>query len=100
VVAIGSRWVVRFFLAVYRWAVILLFPPKTQLHTDRFAYPAEFADITSVEMDGHSLLMGVAADNRILSVRPTPKQHEVGNILVDARTRGGKGILAIPQILT
>src|SRR4051794_13859843 len=50
--------------------------------------------------DGHSLLMGVTTDGRILSVRPTARQHELGHILVDARTRGGKGILAKPQLLT
>src|SRR3982750_3128149 len=51
-------------------------------------------------MDGTSLLMGVTTDNRILCIRPTEKQKELGNILIDARTRGGKGILAEPQILT
>src|SRR4051794_40483463 len=51
-------------------------------------------------MDGTSLLMGVTEDNCFLCVRPTAKQHELGNILVNARTRGGKGILAQPQILT
>src|SRR4051812_24374375 len=49
---------------------------------------------------GESGLMGVTPSNRILCVRPTEKQSELGNILVDARTRGGKGILAKPQILT
>src|SRR5215211_523600 len=46
------------------------------------------------------LLVGVSAFNHVLSVRQTPKRRELGNILVDALTRGGKGLLAISQILT
>jgi hypothetical protein len=36
----------------------------------------------------------------VLSVRSTPKRRELGNIFVDALTRGGKGLLAISQLLT
>src|SRR4051794_32142283 len=78
--------------SLFRLIHSFFFPPKKQLHTDRFAFPSELADITSDTMDGTSLLMGVTKDNRILCIRPTAKQGELGNILVDARTRGGKGI--------
>ena len=36
----------------------------------------------------------------MLSVRQSKKRRELGNVLVDALTRGGKGLLAISQILT
>jgi type IV secretory pathway TraG/TraD family ATPase VirD4 len=88
------------FVLLYRVIKSFFFPPKKKLHTDRLSSPEELADITTSEMDGTSLLMGVTPDNRFLCVRPTEKQSELGNILVDARTRGGKGILAQPQILT
>lgn len=35
-----------------------------------------------------------------MSVRPTPKRKELGNLLVCARSRAGKGLLAIAQILS
>src|SRR3954454_24911119 len=94
------RQIVHNILAISRFVYHIFSPPKKQLHTDRFALPAELADSTSDEMDGTSLLMGETTDHRILCIRPTEKQQELGNILVDARTRGGKGILAEPQILT
>src|SRR4030095_13758840 len=46
------------------------------------------------------LLLGVSAFNQVLSVRSTPKRRELGNVLVDALARGGKGLLAISQLLT
>ena len=44
--------------------------------------------------------MGVSSFNHVLSVRSTPKRRELGNVLVTALTRGGKGLLAISQLLT
>jgi type IV secretion system protein VirD4 len=46
------------------------------------------------------LLLGVSSFNHVLSVRATPKRRELGNVLVTALTRGGKGLLAISQLLT
>jgi hypothetical protein len=46
------------------------------------------------------LLVGVSPFNHALSVRATPKRRELGNVLVTALTRGGKGLLAISQLLT
>src|SRR3954454_13765350 len=94
------RQIVHNILAISRFVYHIFSPPKKQLHTDRFASAGELEDITSDTMDCSSLLMGVTEDTRILCIRPTAKQQELGNILVDARTRGGKGILAEPQILT
>jgi type IV secretion system protein VirD4 len=38
--------------------------------------------------------------HRALRVQTTQKRRELGNVLVDAPTRGGKGLLGISQILT
>jgi type IV secretion system protein VirD4 len=46
------------------------------------------------------LLVGVSSFNHVLSVRAIPKRRELGNVLVTALTRGGKGLLAISQLLT
>jgi type IV secretion system protein VirD4 len=76
--------------------------PKThQLYSDRFAHPHEVNPLVSQNWQQETgLLVGVSAFNQILSVRQTPKRRELGNILVDALTRGGKGLLAISQLLT
>ena len=47
-----------------------------------------------------SLLVGVGPFGRVLRVRPTSDRRELGNMLVTAPTRGGKGLLAISQLLT
>jgi type IV secretion system protein VirD4 len=76
--------------------------PKTpQLYTDRFARIHEVDPLVSPSWQQEAgLLIGVSSFNHVLSVRQTPKRRELGNILVDALTRGGKGLLAISQLLT
>src|SRR5215217_4528316 len=76
--------------------------PKTpQLYTDRFADPHEVDPLVSPNWQQEAgLLVGVSAFNHVLSVRQTRKRRELGNVLVDALTRGGKGLLAISQLLT
>src|SRR5215211_2450491 len=76
--------------------------PKTPtLYSDRFAHTHEIDPLVSERWHNETgLLVGVSAFNHVLSVRQTPKRRELGNILVDALTRGGKGLLAISQILT
>jgi type IV secretion system protein VirD4 len=76
--------------------------PKTpQLYSDRFANPHEVDPLVSPSWQQETgLLVGVSSFNHVLSVRQSNKRRELGNILVDALTRGGKGLLAISQILT
>jgi type IV secretion system protein VirD4 len=76
--------------------------PKTpQLYSDRFAHTYEIDPLVSERWHNETgLLVGVSAFNQVLSVRQTPQRRELGNILVDALTRGGKGLLAISQLLT
>jgi type IV secretion system protein VirD4 len=76
-------------------------PKPPQLYADRFARPHEVNPLVSPNWQQETgLLLGVSAFNQVLSVRSKPKRRELGNVLVDALTRGGKGLLAISQILT
>ena len=76
--------------------------PKTPtLYSDRFANPHEINPLVSQNWKHETgLLVGVSAFNNVLSVRPKKGRRELGNVLVDALTRGGKGLLAISQLLT
>jgi type IV secretion system protein VirD4 len=78
-----------------------LLPKPPQLYADRFARPHEVNPLVSPNWQAEAgLLLGVSSFNQVLSVRSTPKRRELGNVLVDALTRGGKGLLAISQLLT
>src|SRR5436190_1569602 len=78
-----------------------LLPKTPQLYADRFADLHEIDPLVSQNWQNETgLLVGVSSFNHVLSVRKTPKRRELGNILVDALTRGGKGLLAISQLLT
>jgi type IV secretion system protein VirD4 len=78
-----------------------LLPKTPQLFSDRFAHPHEVDPLVSPNWQQETgLLLGVSAFNQVLSVSSTPKRRELGNVLVDALTRGGKGLLAISQLLT
>ena len=76
--------------------------PKTpQLYADRFAHTHEVDPLVSQNWQQEAgLLIGVSAFNHVLSVRQSKKRRELGNVLVDGLTRGGKGLLAISQLLT
>ena len=76
-------------------------PKPPQLYADRFAHPHEVDRLVSPHWQQETgLLVGVSSFNQVLSVRPTLARRELGNVLVDALTRGGKGLLAISQLLT
>src|SRR5215216_4047583 len=78
-----------------------LLPKTPQLYSDRFAHPHELDPLVHQDWEREAgLLVGVSSFDQVLSVRRTPKRRELGNILVDALTRGGKGLLAISQLLT
>jgi type IV secretion system protein VirD4 len=73
-----------------------------QLHNARFARIDELAALlaSSLEEPEPSLLLGVGHLGRALRVRPSRARRELGNLLVVAPTRGGKGLLATSQLLT
>ncbi len=76
-------------------------PKQPQLYADRFANPHEVDPLVNQHWQSDpGLLVGVSAFNHVLSVRRRTKRRELGNVLVDALTRGGKGLLAISQLLT
>src|SRR4029453_11738349 len=78
-----------------------LLPKAPQLYSDRFAHPHELDPLVHPDWEREAgLLVGVSSFNQVLSVRRTPKRRELGNVFVDALTRGGKGLLAISQLLT
>jgi type IV secretion system protein VirD4 len=76
-------------------------PKHPKLYPNDFASPHEIEKLlTSTWHNEAGLLLGVSPFHQVYSVRSTPQRRELGNILVDAPTRGGKGLLAIAQILT
>jgi type IV secretion system protein VirD4 len=70
------------------------------LHHARFATLPDLSGLFSTSLDGTSLLLGVSHFNQLLRVQPTETRRELGNLLVVAPTRGGKGLLATSQLLT
>ena len=67
--------------------IISFFQHSQRLHT------AHFAQI-------HQLSGLLTANLHVLRVLPTQTRRELGNVLVVAPTRGGKGLLATSQLLT
>src|SRR5919199_2300503 len=80
------------------WKVV--FPRPEALHKDRFALTHEVSDLSTDHLPTRSLLLGVNQYSRILHVQATPERRELGNILIEAPTGGGKGLLAVCQLLT
>jgi type IV secretory pathway TraG/TraD family ATPase VirD4 len=76
------------------------FQHSQTLHTARFANLHELTDLLTERFDETSLLLGISRFNNLLRVRPTETRRELGNVLVVAPTRGGKGLLATSQLLT
>jgi type IV secretion system protein VirD4 len=76
-------------------------PKSPKLYADRFANPHEQDSLVHPDWEREAgLLVGISRFNQVLSVRGTPKRRELGNVLVTALTRGGKGLLANSQLLT
>jgi type IV secretion system protein VirD4 len=81
--------------------VYSFFSRRPKLHGSRFARVDELATLTARDLDREgSLILGVSHLSRILRVKPTQTRRELGNLLVVAPTRGGKGLLATAQLLT
>jgi hypothetical protein len=88
-------------LVVFFHRIIASFSGDKQLHNARFAHPHELTSLLSNELQTEtSLLLAVSHFNQPLHVRPTKTRRELGNLLVVAPTRGGKGLLAVSQLLT
>ncbi len=75
------------------------FFPDNRLHRARFARFDELARLLSTTPPPDGLLLG-RRNGHFVSVRPTPERVELGNLLVVAPTRAGKGLLAVSQLLS
>src|SRR5437016_11930261 len=71
-----------------------------RLHRARFSRLDELTGITSGNPDPTSLLIGINRFKQFLLVRPTKTRRELGNMLICAPTRAGKGLLATSQLLS
>ena len=80
--------------------LVSFFSHSGELHHARFARVHELSDILTDSLPTDSLLLGLNNFSRILHVKSTQARRELGNCLVVAPTRGGKGLLAVSQLLT
>ena len=76
------------------------FAKSDALYKDRFANDHEVADLSTDSLPTDSLILGINHFSRILHVRATENRQHLGNILIEAPTGGGKGLLAVSQLLT
>lgn len=92
--------------ALYNLTVLLnllssFFNRNKKLHNARFARIDELSTLlASHKAAGTSLLLGTTQFDQTISVQPTKTRRELGNALIVAPTRGGKGLLATSQLLT
>lgn len=73
------------------------------LHRARFARTSELWPLFSASFVPDSVLLGTRRwllSQRLVTVRKTTQRPELGNLLIVAPTRSGKGLLAISQLLT
>jgi type IV secretion system protein VirD4 len=74
------------------------------LHRARFAKRHELTELLHNIPLPDGVLLGVRREylffKRFVVVRPTPRRQEIGNTLIVAPTRGGKGLLATSQLLS
>jgi type IV secretion system protein VirD4 len=89
-----------FNVVVFFNRIISFFQHSQTLHHARFAKIHELRGLLTEIRDESSLLLGVSHFNNVLRVRPTETRRELGNVLIVAPTRGGKGLLATSQLLT
>src|SRR5713101_5811607 len=77
---------------------------KVAIHRARFARHAELKELLCPEPCVDGVLLGMKRVfllfRRYVVVRPTKNRQEIGNTLVVAPSRGGKGLLAISQLLS
>jgi type IV secretion system protein VirD4 len=93
-------------VALFFSRIRAFFRQTHSLHTARFAYLYELTGLLTPTLDESmttgqpSLLLGTSYFHHLLTVRPTKTRKELGNLLLVAPTRGGKGLAAVSQLLT
>src|SRR5947209_14432587 len=73
------------------------------LHRARFAHTSEVWPLLSSSFTPDGVLLGTRRfllRKRLVTVRQTKQRPELGNLLIVAPTRSGKGLLAVSQLLT
>src|SRR6266851_9661672 len=73
------------------------------LHRARFAHLEEVWPLLSSSFAPDGVLLGTRRfllSKRLVTVRKTKQRPELGNLLIVAPTRSGKGLLAVSQLLT
>ncbi len=73
------------------------------LHRARFAHLEEVWPLLSPSFAPDGVLLGTRRallSKRLVTVRKTKQRPELGNLLIVAPTRSGKGLLAVSQLLT
>ena len=73
------------------------------LHRARFAHLEEVWSLLSSTLPLDGVLLGTRRfllSKRLVTVRQTKQRPELGNLLIVAPTRSGKGLLAVSQLLT
>ena len=89
-------------IALFISRLACIWSPRTLLHNARFARLHELSSLLSPppHTTETSLLLGVNRFGQVLRVAPANTRRELGNLLIVAPTRGGKGLLAVSQLLT
>ena len=87
------------FLELFVQWIIALFSTDSRLHRSRFATTFELSQLLCHTPAPDGLLLG-SRKAGFVTVLPTPQRRELGNLLVVAPTRGGKGLLAVSQLLS
>jgi len=73
------------------------------LHRARFAHVDEVWPLLSASLPLDGVLLGTRRfllSRRLVTIRRTRQRPELGNLLIVAPTRSGKGLLAVSQLLT
>jgi type IV secretory pathway TraG/TraD family ATPase VirD4 len=97
---VGKIGVIFSSVLVFLSRIISALQHNQTLHHARFAALHELVSLFSSTWHGTGLLLGVSRFSHVLHVRPTTARRELGNLLIVAPTRGGKGLLATSQLLT
>ncbi len=93
-------WKTQLFLTVIFHKIHAFLTTDTRLHRARFARVDELKQLLEFTPPANSLILGTGKTGGFIAVRPTKKRKELGNLLIVAPTRGGKGLLAVSQLLT
>src|SRR5918999_5986756 len=96
-------------LHIFFSRVAKFFSSEKHLHTARFASPHELKSLLSTldekaknnltALDKPTLLLGESIHNHVLKVSPTKTQKELANLLLVGRTRSGKSLYIVSQLL-